>query len=49
MFRPLKEASGPEVIEVKVAEAKKAGRKSVLLLLEGQSGLRFVAIRIAKK
>ena len=43
------EASGPEVIEAKVAEAKKAGRKSVLLLLEGQSGLRFVAIRIAKK
>jgi serine protease Do len=43
------EVSGPEVIEAKIAEAKKAGRKSVLLLLEGQSGLRFVAIRIAKK
>ena len=42
------EASSPEVIEAKVAEAKKAGRKSVLLLLEGQNGLRFVAIKIAK-
>ncbi len=42
------EASSPEFIEEKVADAKKAGRKSVLLLLEGQSGLRFVAIRIAK-
>ena len=29
-------------------EAKEAGRKSILLLLEGQSGLRFVAVRISK-
>ena len=42
------EASSPEVIEAKVADARKAGRKSVLLLLEGQSGLRFVAIRLTK-
>ncbi|NQV85069.1 MAG: DegQ family serine endoprotease [Rhodospirillales bacterium] len=42
------EASSPDVIEAKVKEAKKAGRKSVLMLLEGQSGLRFVAIRITK-
>jgi serine protease Do len=32
----------------KINEAKKKGRKSVLLLLKGQSGLRFVAIRIEK-
>ena len=32
----------------KINEAKKQGRKSVLLLLKGQSGLRFVAIRIEK-
>ncbi|MDA1091075.1 MAG: DegQ family serine endoprotease [Proteobacteria bacterium] len=42
------EATGPSVIEDKVAEAEKAGRKSVLLLLEGQGGLRFVALRIGK-
>ena len=42
------EASGPSDVVEKVAEAEKAGRKSVLLLLEGQSGLRFVAIRIDK-
>ncbi len=43
------EVAEPADIEKKVAEAEKAGRKSVLLLLEGgQGGLRFVAIRIAK-
>jgi serine protease Do len=42
------EVSSPDDIAKKVADAKKAGRKSVLLLLEGQSGLRFVAIRIGK-
>ncbi len=42
------EVAQPADIAKKVAEAKKAGRKSVLLLLEGQGGLRFVAIRIAK-
>lgn len=42
------EVSSPKQISLKVDEAKKQGRKSVLLLLEGQSGLRFVAIRIEK-
>ncbi len=42
------EVSTPQQITGKVSEAKKQGRKSVLLLLEGQSGLRFVAIRIEK-
>ena len=42
------EVTSPADIADKVAEAKKAGRKSVLLLLEGQGGLRFVAIRIGK-
>ncbi len=42
------EISGPADIKKKVAEAKKSGRKSVLLLIEGQGGLRFVAIRITK-
>ncbi|MDD9876164.1 MAG: DegQ family serine endoprotease [Magnetovibrio sp.] len=32
----------------KVGEAKKAGRKSILLLLEGQGGLRWVAVRLSK-
>ena len=42
------EVRAPGDISKKVADAKKAGRKSVLLLLEGQGGLRFVAIRIDK-
>ena len=42
------EASSLEVIETKVKDARKAGRKSVLLLLEGQNGLRFIAIKIGK-
>lgn len=42
------EVTSPKQISSKVDEAKKQGRKSVLLLLEGQSGLRFVAIRIQK-
>ena len=42
------EVTEPADIEKKVAEAEKAGRKSVLLLLEGRGGLRFVAIRITK-
>ncbi len=36
-----------EVVE-RVKDARRAGRKSVLLLLEGQGGLRFVAVRIGK-
>jgi len=42
------EVRAPGDIAKKVADARKAGRKSVLLLLEGQGGLRFVAIRIDK-
>jgi len=42
------EVRAPGDIAKKIADAKKAGRKSVLLLLEGQGGLRFVAIRIDK-
>ncbi len=42
------EVSSPKQITTKIKEAKKQGRKSVLLLVEGQSGLRFVAIRIEK-
>jgi serine protease Do len=42
------EVTTPTQIINKVKEAKKAGRKTVLLLLEGRGGLRFVAIRIEK-
>ena len=42
------EVVSPAKVGEKVKEAEKAGRKSVLLLLEGQGGLRFVALRIAK-
>ena len=30
-----------------VKKTRESGRKSVLMLLEGQGGLRFVALRIA--
>ena len=40
------EVSASEDVVRKIKESKKKGRKSVLLLLDGQSGLRFVAIRI---
>jgi len=38
----------PGDVKKKIDEAKEAGRKSILLLLEGQNGLRFVAVRISK-
>ncbi len=37
----------PADIMARIKEARKSGRKSVLLLVEGQGGLRFVAVRIA--
>ena len=40
------EVSSPKTILKKIDEARANGRKSVLLLLEGQAGLRFVAVRI---
>ena len=36
----------PADIVARIKEARKSGRKSVLLLVEGQGGLRFVAVRI---
>jgi serine protease Do len=42
------EVAKPTDVAAKIQEAKKAGRKSVLLLVEGQGGLRFVAVRIGK-
>ncbi len=42
------EVATPANIVTRIDEASKAGRKSVLLLLEGQAGLRFVAVRIDK-
>ena len=42
------EVSSPAQVASKIEEAKKVGRKSVLLLVEGQGGLRFVAVRISK-
>ncbi len=42
------EVTSPAQIADKVDEAIKAGRKSVLMLVEGQGGLRFVAVRIGK-
>jgi hypothetical protein len=36
----------PSDVAARIDEARKAGRKSVLLLVEGQAGLQFVAIPI---
>ncbi len=40
------EVSSVDDVRAKLKAAKDAGRRSVLLLLEGQGGLRFVAVRI---
>ena len=41
------EVQAPADIATRVEEARNAGRKQVLLLIQGQNGLRFVAPRIA--
>ena len=43
------EVSSPAAVAAKVEEARSAERKTVLLLVEGQGGLRFVALRIDQK
>ncbi len=40
------EVSEPAQITKRIEAARKTGRKSILLLVEGQGGLRFVALRI---
>ncbi len=40
------EVHSPSEVAEKIEAAKKAGRKSILLLVEGQAGLRFVALRL---
>jgi serine protease Do len=40
--------STPAEVVDKIAEATKAERKSLLLLIEGESGVRWVAVRIGK-
>ncbi len=40
--------STPAQLAAKVKAAKAAGRKAVLLLVEGEGGMRFVAIKLAK-
>ncbi|MDA0997689.1 MAG: Do family serine endopeptidase, partial [Proteobacteria bacterium] len=42
------DVTNPADVERKVEEAKAQGRKSVLLRIEGEQGVRFVAIRIEK-
>ena len=42
------EISEPGQIIQRIDDARKAGRKSLLLLVEGQAGLRFVALRIGE-
>jgi serine protease Do len=40
------EVKTPSQISDRIADAKKAGRKSVLLLVDRQGDLRFVALKI---
>ncbi len=42
------DVTGPDQVDELVKSADKSGRKSVLLLIDGQGRLRFVAVRIAK-
>ena len=43
------EVSTPADVKRRIADAIKADRKSILLHLDGQNGLRFVAVRLRKK
>ena len=43
------EVASPKEVKKRIEDAKSSGRKSVLLLIEGQAGLRFVALRLSKK
>ena len=40
------EVKSPGEVNSKVEEAKKSGRKSILLLVERQGDLRFIALRL---
>lgn len=42
------DVSSPSDVIDQVAEAKRRGRKTVLLLIEGQNGLRFVAVKLKR-
>jgi len=42
------EISSPKEVNDKIEEARKDGRKSILLLMERQNGIGFVAVRIGK-
>ena len=42
------EVSSPSEVNERVEEAKKSGKKSILLLLDRQNGIGFVAIRIGR-
>jgi serine protease Do len=40
------EVKSPVEVNNKIEEAKKSGRKSILLLVERQGDLRFIALRL---
>jgi len=40
------EVKSPSEVSSKIEEAKKSGRKSILLLVERQGDLRFIALRL---
>ncbi len=44
-----KEINKPSEILTRIKEARKAGRKSILLLVEAQAGLRYVGLNITKE
>lgn len=41
------EIASPNQLEAKLNDARKAGRKNLLVMIEGQAGMRFVGLRIA--
>ena len=44
-----KEVDTPEEVKAEIEKSVKAGRKSALLLVEGQGGMRFIAVRLTDK
>ncbi len=44
-----KKVGTPEDVKTQIKKSRALNRKSILMLIEGQSGLRFVALRLSKK
>ena len=44
-----KQVNIPKDVEIQIKASRASNRKSILLLVEGKTGLRFIALRLSKK